>query len=442
MSPTLRRRRLGFTLIELVAALSIGGVVLTATFQTYLLLRSQMVKTRVSAELRRNARNVLGTVSRYLKMAGAGLPPAASTNGDPDPYPGGGVPYGGAANPTIGPAVIVGINDAIGFMGDFPRPDSNLNGISVPAHAEAYQRYAYGGAVSNGCAKARRNNFTATDATNHLTLLNELSGGCLPGTGCDSSASSVLLPGTGSACGPGNLTAPTCPWSLKKYRPSEYVLLVYPSRKWLARQINAPAFNAYCASNACSIHTHCDGPGQFQGLSLFYEAWGGHASAGSGGRNIPNTMGAGWLTDGANVSSMVFPSNRGWVSTIERVFFRYRPTTSTMEFIMCWGPPARGDATWTQVAAANPCALAAGSGIGGAESLGGTGWQVLARNVKEVKLEYFDDDNTLLAAPGTTEFALAQVARVGVSVTLERQLPTEKIITTESTSIQLRSRRF
>ena len=437
MTPSLRAR--GFTLIELVAGLTISLMVVGATFEVYTLVRKQMFKTRVTAELKRNGRNVLGTMTRYLKMAGSGLPPPGSANGDPDAYPNGGVPFNGA---TIGPAVITAEVARIGFMGDFPRPDSNFNGLSVPAHAEGYQRYAFGSAVASGCPKARRNNFTAVDATNHLTLLNELSGGCLPGTGCSTASTSVALPGLGVACDRNNLDAPTCPWSLKKYRPAEYVMLVYPSRMWLARQINSPSFATCCSGDNTTIHTHCDGAGQFEGLSLFYEQWGGYAAGGVGGRNIPDTMGSGWRTDGSTVATMVFPSNRGWVSTIERVFFRHNPLARSVEFIMCWGPPARLETAWDDASAANPCALNGGSGLGGVEALGGTGWQTLARNVESVQFEYFDDSNTLVAAPGTLESGLTSVARVRASVRLSRQLPNETVTTTEATSIQLRSRRF
>lgn len=455
-------RRHGFTLLELVAGITVSLLVTSAVLEVLVLIKNQALKTRVSSELQRNGRNLMSVAGRAIKMAGSGMPPPTSTSPDPNGFPnGGGVPFG---NTPIGGGLIVGNTTAFGLVGDYPKPDSNLNGLSFLAQAEGNQRFSAGGVTFAGsnCPRARRNEVNSSpgedgvatpDATNHTTLMNELTGGCLVGSGCDSSLTSILLPGAGTECGAGTVPSlamdqPTCPWALKKYTRGEYFLTVFPNQQYLIRRINADnALQSCCAGNTNTIHTHCDaGAGtnaQFRGLSIFYENWGGNGAT-AGGRNNP-AVDMGWYTEGDSEPSLVLPINRGWVSTLERVFIRYNAALQAVEYSMCWGPFASLDAAnWRNVSAASPpCNTIADAGATWGK--GGTTWVSIAENVSSFAVTYYDLGGNLVAAPGATPASLDAIGAVGIAAVLRRESPvgSGRFVTVRQQSVyQMRARRF
>lgn len=455
------RRLRGFTLIELMVGLSVTLLVTSALMSTLVELRRQAVQSRVSGDLNRNARMVMSMMARHLKMAGAGMPIPSARSVDPVAYPNGGVPYSGAADPSIGGPVIVARASAIGLVGDYARPDSNFNGVSTPAHGEAYQRYSAGGSPpAAGCAIADKDMIRDNDSTNHTTIINELSGGCLAGAGCNTQNASIVLPGYGADCLPSatGLAQPTCPWGLNKYRPGEYFLIVYPSNlQWVNRQITNNSFasshSAY-QGDGPPIHTHCKAGGQFQGMSFFYDRWGGNTGSGNDIRNMPPVYN--WDNDTESEISIIFPVNRGWISTPERVFFRFDAavapaTTGTLSYNMCWGPFASRELPkWTSLAngTTGPCKMAAhrtdnsNSAADGDDQYGGTDWQVIATDVENFTVTYFNLSDTALATPVATQANLDSISRVNVSITLSQNIGGKTAKSTQSTSIQLRARRF
>ncbi|MBI5498204.1 MAG: prepilin-type N-terminal cleavage/methylation domain-containing protein [Deltaproteobacteria bacterium] len=466
-----RRGMRGFTLIELVVGLSVSLMIAAGVMDVYAFVRRQMVRGRQSTEMTRNGRAVMAYVTSYLRMAGTGMPHKDSYNVDPQQPANSGFLLG-SANKIHGPVIVANAH-SFGVVGDFVRPDSNFNGLSTPAHAEGYQRYNSAG---NHCPDALSGQLDDNnDYTNHTTVINELSGGCLAGSGCDTRQSSLVLPNYGVAscsatadgsgtCSAGNgVDCPTCPWSLKKYRKGEYFLIVFPNSLYINRQLETSAFPGgappWTGAGSPFLHTHCDDTaanGEYPGISMFFEAWGGGSTSDEW---VPYaSLNLGWTTDGVGKGSMVYPINRGWLSTPERVFFRHNTTNKRLEYLMCWGPFAQNDTWWQGGSTATTiegstatnaavCGLAAGRTGDTSDMEGGTGWQNLAENVVGFDLKYYDSDNTEISTPPGKTYAgatgLDAITRVGVGITLQRTTSAHGTIKVKlNTSIQLRARRY
>jgi len=100
-SSSIRKNELGFTLIEILIALAISGIVLTAIYNLYISQsRTYTVQEQVS-EMQQNARVAMDIVSRHIRMAGFGQPSWTTINGASITYIGVQVTDGGTGPDTL-----------------------------------------------------------------------------------------------------------------------------------------------------------------------------------------------------------------------------------------------------------------------------------------------------------------------------------------------------
>lgn len=243
------------------------------------------------------------------------------------------------------PGPLIAANESlVAFVADLPRPDASLNGVSA---------------------------FTANQLAPPLpdrtvALLNELNGGCdvngSAASACRTDEASLLLAPSGGDCRGSPRSAPTCPWGLKKYQPGEWLVLVDGVGRWVERQVSSNLF----ASGASRMGLELD---ERLPMDFF---------------DVPN---------------------RGWVASMDRVFYRLQG--STVERKQCWNSAGR-PATVSE--AANPCSSPAD----------GTPWEPLARSAspKGLAFRYFDEQGLEFTRLPLSPQELRRVRRVEVQLHL------------------------
>ena len=268
------RSRRGFTLIELLVTGVVAIIMLGAAMALFLQTVTDQHEQRRIAEMKRSAALVMGQLTTELRQAGLGRPRAGRL----------GTTNAGNRFPA---SILVAEQHRIAFIADLPRPDSTFNGISQLAVNQV------------------RVMESGTFPDNGLALLNELNGTCDVVTGsssCKSDISSQLFDYTTSSsthnCADSPGSARTCPWSLNRYRPNEFIIVSDALGRWVEQRIRN---NLYVTT------------GNRVALELTTP--------------LPNGM----FADGAN---------QGWVSTPDRVFFRFNGQLWQRK--QCWGPVGTG----------------------------------------------------------------------------------------------------
>lgn len=232
----------------------------------------------------------------------------------------------------------------LAFVADLPRPDSNLNGLSAFAANQAFPPLPARG----------------------VALLNELNGGCdVDGSGpsgCRTDEASLLLGPPGEDCRDSPESAPSCPWGLNKYLPGEWLVLVDGTGRWVERQVGANVFGSATGRLALMLDERLP-------VDFF---------------DVPN---------------------RGWVASLDRVF--YRLEAGTVERKQCW---ERVGIQATVSGLARPCG----------DKGEGTPWEPLLRTVAPQGLvfRYFDAQGVELTALPLTPMDLRRVRRVEVGLHL------------------------
>lgn len=233
---------------------------------------------------------------------------------------------------------------SLSFVADLPRPDSSLHGLSSFAANQVSPPLPEGG----------------------VALLNELTGGCdvdsTQPSPCRTDEASLLLASSEVDCRDAPGSAPTCPWGLNKYRPGEWLVLVDGVGRWVERQVAPQLFANKAGRFALLLQAPL--PGDFF--------------------SVPN---------------------RGWVASVDRVF--YRLNGSTVERKQCWGPvgsPA------TVGSLSTPCTSLAQ----------GTAWEPLLRTAapKGFAFRYLDATGAELAPLPLSAADLRRVRRVEVALRL------------------------
>jgi len=342
------RSRRGFTLLELLVTAAVAIIMLGAAMALFARTITEQHEQRRIAEMKRSAALVMGQLTTELRQAGLGRPRAVRL----------GTTNAGNRFPA---SILVAEAHRLAFIADLPRPDSTFNGFSQLAVNQV--RVMEGG----------------TFPDNGLALLNELNGTCdvvTDSSGCKTDISSQLFdyPTSNSinncANTPGG--ARTCPWSLNRYRSSEYIIVADALGRWTEQRIRS----------------------------------GGQVYATTGNRvalelttNLPDKM----FADGAN---------QGWVSTPDRVFFRLNGELWQRK--QCWGSVGAGSSTAPTLVLNTEC--------GDTDPEVGTAWESLARAggaPTAATFTYWKADGTQLTLPIAPE-NLWLIQRVDIRLEFQR----------------------
>lgn len=261
---------------------------------------------------------------------------------------------------AFGSAVLVAAPTGVGIVGDLARPDANYNTFGF-----LVDRAPNGG------------------HDHHVSWTTENSGTCVVGTPhCDTATTSLFFPGeAGCDSESAATTDRTCPWGLKRLRGGEPFQVVAGNRRW------------FSATNKATLEVHN------HGSALFVHT--GNALPGTWANNGPSTLpnaGAG----------------QGWVTTLDRVFWRYNSTSRTLERIQCWGAPDPTNANWPVLTSTSipntPCA---------SPFQGMSAYETIARNVDSVAFTYFDANDVAVNSPSTAALK-ATIRRVEFRILFRR----------------------
>jgi prepilin-type N-terminal cleavage/methylation domain-containing protein len=317
--------RRGFTLIEVFVALAMAGIVMTVLVQILLNAERLGVRARTRASMSNNGAIVAQIIRQDLGQAGLGVPR--------------GLQQKPVADNGFYAVVLVAAATEVGIVADLARPDANFSTFGllddrVPA--------------SSG------------DQPKHIAWHTDNNGGCMPGGGsCSTANTSQLFPGeAGCSTAATGTPARTCPWGLKRLRDGEGFQIVAANGRW------------HPAPNKTPMTSAAAGPGGMIMLDI--------------GGSLPDA----WKND----SKSALPNagaSQGWVTTLDRVFFRHNTVAKTLERIQCWGEPNITDGNWPPAAAVTapptPCA-----------GVGMTEWETIANNVDVVAFTYFNASGTAL----------------------------------------------
>jgi hypothetical protein len=229
-------------------------------------------------------------------------------------------------------------------VGDLARPDANYNTF---------------GFLVDGNPGGGHNH--------HASWLTENNGNCVVGSGCDTAITSTFFPGESGCDDEADVNERTCPWGLKRLRGGEPFQVVAGNRRW------------FSATNKASLEAH-----NHTGNGLFIHT--GNAMPGTWANNGPSTLpnaGAG----------------QGWVTTLDRVFWRYNSATRTLERIQCWGAPDPTHANWP--------------------FQGMSAYETVAKNVESVAFTYFDANDIAVTAP-TSAAIKATIRRIEFRILFRR----------------------
>jgi prepilin-type N-terminal cleavage/methylation domain-containing protein len=260
--------------------------------------------------------------------------------------------------------LIAGDASSLAFIADLPRPDASLNGLSSFAANQALPLLPDRG----------------------IALLNELNGGCdvdsSSPAACRTDEASLVLASPGVDCRNAPFTSPTCPWGLKKYRPGEWLVLVDGVGRWVERQVSSNLFSSATGRIALQLDQRL--PPDFF--------------------DVPN---------------------RGWVASLDRVFYRLQD--STVERKQCWSSTG-GPVTASVLS--RPCGSPAD----------GTEWEPLVRTAvpQGLTFRYFDAQGLELTRLPLSAPDLRRVRRVEVRLRLSAPTQREPVTYDTFTSVALR----
>jgi prepilin-type N-terminal cleavage/methylation domain-containing protein len=281
--------RRGFTILEVLVALTIGVVVLGSAVSLVVVAGRHSDAARRRAHLARTASFLDHNLSRDLRHAGLGMPTGPFHS------------VFASGEGRFHAPILVGTVTAVGLVGDLPRPDAD-------------------GAPFGALATIPGSDGTSPPA--RFWWFNDNNGLCIPsltpsatGTRCSLAETSRLFPGLGGCDAPGRGGDLTCPWGRRNLLPDEYFVVVAGDGSWaLARM---------------------PGPGSL-GASLVVGPSGRHLLFAS------NSTSADWdplLWRNANpqVDPPAAQRGQGFVSSLDRVF--YFQQGQTLQRLQCMGVP-------------------------------------------------------------------------------------------------------
>lgn len=245
-----------------------------------------------------------------------------------------GVPTGAHVDPAFGTGapstfdarriLVAGATDML-IMGDLPRPDANY-----PAFGTLHDR--------------------ANGALNRISWHTENNGTCVPGT-CVIGDASVFFPGGGDC---DSATARTCPW-YGRLGSGDRIQVVEGSGQWAHSAMSTLAPTVSNGVVSAQLSVGLDGTGRW------VNAVHGDAPTGTYGQ--------------------------GWVTSIDRVRYRYDAGTNTLRRTQCLGDPDPEHGNWPDATASTVPASLSVDPTGTAPT-SCTAEEIMARNVSSVAFRY------------------------------------------------------
>lgn len=401
----------GFTLIEIAVAATMITTISAIGMAVFVHAQKTTMEARTRGQMERDAQLIHDSIQRDLQYFGAGVPAGCNSQ---------------TANTVLDgqflrPVMRIGQDHAMAFLGDLPFPNSEFSGMAIPVELDS----------------------PFFQLNHRIAVASEISGSCVPpDTGasaahrCDTTLA-TLIPGTygpTDSCDSSQPNARTCPWGMNKWPSSAaadqvFWTFVDPGGNWYERSNKEPApyANVTIDGRWVGIHlSHSVGDKDFQGSDLW-----------------DNSGGA-------------------YISMIDRVFWAIEDSTNNectptgagvpgdceVKRLQCWGRLTANNlypsiVTGVADGFPNTGAIQPGNCTTGATN-GGTGWETVATNVKDVRFKYFGTNATtpLVTPLGTSAVQLAaaicsdpvagplspagtksQVRSVEVTVDLERAIP-------------------
>jgi type II secretory pathway pseudopilin PulG len=376
-----RISRRAFTLIEIVISMSISLAILAVAASLVAGALRDARRARLAAELGRDAQLLDQYLRTEIPQIGLGVPTA--TNVQPG--------YSASGNSTFYASMIVADTTQLGFIGDFPRPDAQMNAFGIlPSRPSG--------------------------GDDRIFWLNDTTGDCFPddtaggARKCTLSDSSILFPGDSSDCTT-SATGRLCPWSMRRIALGEPFQVVAGDGRWFAAAM--PTLPTMALSAPASAPAPAGGVlHAVRALVL----------------DPPNKFPSVWPNkDPGDAPGGI--RGQGYVTTIDRVFYRYDAAARTVVRVQCWGDPDPFRAEWPGPSDPMP-ALAAlsfgpttnGSTIGGPTNQTCTPAEVVARNVDTVFFQYFDDFGSEVLPQNGINTALlkASIRRIDYNIELVR----------------------
>ncbi len=345
-----------FTIIEILVALTLGVVVLGTTVSLAVLAGQDHDAARRRAHLARTASFLDRNLARDLRHAGLGMPTGPFHTGT-----------FGSGDGRFNAPVLLGTVDAIGIVGDLPRPDAD--GAPFGSLASIPGSSGLGG--SPGAAR--------------FWWFNDNTGTCIPSTSatansCKLSRTSRLMPNAGECNAIGGGNDPTCPWGLRRLVADEYFVVIAGDGSWALAKM--PSSTTAIAN---SLVTAPDG------RHLLFQS-----ASGVGGDWDPIK----WRNVDPQIDAPVALRGQGYVSSPDRVF--YFKDGTTLQRVQCYGAPDPDNAGFPDAdATAMPATAALAYTLPGGRTPSPTcvGPELIADHVVSVAFSYTDKNGAILAIP-------------------------------------------
>jgi prepilin-type N-terminal cleavage/methylation domain-containing protein len=367
--------RRGFSLIEVIVALTIAAILMSAALITFTGGKYTVQESARRAQMARDAQLVLDLLGKDISALGAGVPAGTCLNGC------------SSTTDQLTPALRRATSDGLVFLGDAPFPNAELPGVATLARL-------HGDADSN-----------------RVALTAEVTGPCTPPATSASNAfqcttsTTTPLAGTFAAaddCKESQPNARTCPWAMNKWQASNgapvHLTFVEATGSFFQRQWNGTTATI---NNAAGTATH----------------FGIEVQAESGGA--------------ATLTRNLFydPIGSGYVVNIDRILWSVEDAsggtcdsgdTCTVRRRQCWGHndsptsadfPSASNAAFTSSSTPRNCTAPAD----------GTGWETIVEGVDGVtdfNIEYFGANGASLGS-AVAVANLATVRSLVVTMTLQ-----------------------
>jgi len=373
--------RRAFTLVEVIVAMALSLVVMGVCTSIMINTLVEGRRTRAHAEMARDGSFTEQLFTQELRQTGLGVPNGTHINST----------YGTTANTSFYASLLVAGTDQIGIVGDLARPDSNFSAYG-PLH-------------------------NRTVGSGNVAWHTENNGGCVPdgagGGSCTTGTTSVFFPGENGcdASGTGDFNDRTCPWGLRRVLPGDRLIIVAGNGSW-----THAAFPA-------------TGTIDQSGVGLVFAA-----------RLASAYAPADWPDPASPALPVTAPNEvagQGWVSTLDRVFFRYNSTDRTIERRHCRGDPDPDNNGWPGPSATTIPANPVITPPGGAANVCGP-FEPIARNVERLTFSYFDGAGVAVALRNTGPLKRS-VRRVGYRIEFRQTLDGRDVTYDVAGSVRLQN---